>query len=355
MSHLVSILIPAFNAEKWIAQTIESGRGQTWSRKEIIIVDDGSRDNTFKIAKRYESTIIKVVTQENRGAAAARNKALSLAQGDYIQWLDADDLLAPDKIWQQLKEDADSRDPKILLSSSFGNFYFRIQKAKFKPNVLGQDLTPIDYFLMKFEQNAWMTLPAWLISRQLTEMAGPWNENLSLNDDGEYFCRVAAVCEKIKFIREAKSYYRQANIRSLSKSTTDKARLSLLLSIELSICHLRSLEDSERTRAASKKYLERWLYHFYPEKPTILPKDDDSLCTLVRKINHLACQLGGNLLPPQLKWHYYFIKKLFGWKIALNTMNLVYDLRLFIKYTWDRFLFKMTLSKTEGKATKDNS
>ena len=98
MSALVSILIPAYNSGKWIRFTIESALSQSWPNKEIIIVNDGSEDNTLQIAKQFESKIVKVITQENMGASSARNKALSLAQGDYIQWLDSDDLLTSNKI-----------------------------------------------------------------------------------------------------------------------------------------------------------------------------------------------------------------------------------------------------------------
>src|SRR6266850_5014325 len=98
MKPLVSILIPAFNSEKWIADTLRSAIAQTWQRKEIIVVDDGSCDETLAIARQIEVEKVCVVTQKNQGAAAARNKAFSLSQGDYIQWLDAYDLLAPDKI-----------------------------------------------------------------------------------------------------------------------------------------------------------------------------------------------------------------------------------------------------------------
>jgi glycosyltransferase involved in cell wall biosynthesis len=122
---LVSILIPAYNSEKWIGDTIQSAINQTWTRKEIIIVDDGSLDNTLKIAREYESKNIKVLSQENRGAASARNKAYSLAQGDYIQWLDSDDLLAQNKISEQMKVVKNDRTGLILISASFGLFYWR--------------------------------------------------------------------------------------------------------------------------------------------------------------------------------------------------------------------------------------
>src|SRR6478736_5222717 len=102
MTPLVSILIPAYNAERWISDTIQSALKQTWPRKEIIVVDDGSRDQTLRVARHFASKNVSVVTQENQSASAARNRALELCQGDYIQWLDADDLLSPDKVAKQV-------------------------------------------------------------------------------------------------------------------------------------------------------------------------------------------------------------------------------------------------------------
>ena len=68
MSDLVSILIPAYNAEKWIADTLQSAISQDWQRKEVIVVDDGSTDSTLSVARIFESKFVKVVTQENCGA-----------------------------------------------------------------------------------------------------------------------------------------------------------------------------------------------------------------------------------------------------------------------------------------------
>jgi glycosyltransferase involved in cell wall biosynthesis len=100
---LVSILVPAYNAARWIEETLRSAIDQTWSRKEIIIVDDGSSDDTASVVRPHQCSFVRLVAQENQGAARARNRALSLAQGDYIQWLDADDLLAPDKVARQME------------------------------------------------------------------------------------------------------------------------------------------------------------------------------------------------------------------------------------------------------------
>src|SRR5437879_8920231 len=131
MKPVLSILIPAFNVQEWMADKIKSAIGQTWQRKEIIIVDDGSIDQTFSIARQFVSKELNVVTQQNQGAAAARNKAFCLCQGDYVQWLDADDLLAADKIAQQMAVGEDCGDRRALLSGSWVRFVYRANRAKF--------------------------------------------------------------------------------------------------------------------------------------------------------------------------------------------------------------------------------
>jgi glycosyltransferase involved in cell wall biosynthesis len=86
MRPLVSILIPAYNAQRWITDTIRSAIEQTWPNKEIIVVDDGSTDETLSIALRFANTNVTVATRPNQGASAARNKACSLCRGDYNGW-----------------------------------------------------------------------------------------------------------------------------------------------------------------------------------------------------------------------------------------------------------------------------
>src|SRR5262245_37029243 len=145
MTQLVSILIPAYNAEKWIASSIGSSLAQTWPRTEIIVVDDGSTDQTLEIAKSNSCGRVKVVTQENLGSASARNKALSLAQGDYIQWLDADDILAPAKIAAQMEQAEPGISSELLLSGSWGQFYHSPEKVALKPTGLWESQEPRDW------------------------------------------------------------------------------------------------------------------------------------------------------------------------------------------------------------------
>ena len=111
---LVSILIPAYNCGSWIAESLASAIAQTWPNKEIIVVDDGSSDDTQAIAASFASQGVRLHVQPNAGAAAARNQALALSSGEYIQWLDADDLLAPCKIESQMAVLQRAHDPPGL-------------------------------------------------------------------------------------------------------------------------------------------------------------------------------------------------------------------------------------------------
>src|ERR1700744_3507890 len=99
---LVSIIIPVYNSEKYLSDAIQSAINQTWSDTEIIIIDDGSTDNSLQVAQQFISEKVKIFHQENKGASVARNYGLTKAKGDYIQFLDADDILSNNKIEAQM-------------------------------------------------------------------------------------------------------------------------------------------------------------------------------------------------------------------------------------------------------------
>lgn len=102
----VTVITPAYNAEKYIAETIESVQKQTFSDWEMIIVDDCSTDNTVNIAKSYaenDPRINVIIQQANGGVAAARNKALSVANSEFVAFLDSDDKWTSEKLEKQIK------------------------------------------------------------------------------------------------------------------------------------------------------------------------------------------------------------------------------------------------------------
>ena len=98
----VSILIPCHNAAPWLATTLESALAQSWPHREIILVDDGSTDGSLALAQTFAGRGVRVFAQPNSGASAARNHAIRESHGDFLQFLDADDLISPGKLAAQL-------------------------------------------------------------------------------------------------------------------------------------------------------------------------------------------------------------------------------------------------------------
>ncbi len=328
---LVSILIPAFNAQQWISDTVRSAIAQTWERKEIIVVDDGSTDRTVAIARQFESDGVRVVSQKNQGAAAARNQAYSLSRGDYIQWLDADDLLAPNKISSQIAVSERNVSKRTLLSSPFGRFQYRWHRAEFFPSALWNDLSPADWLMHKMGDNLYMQTATWLVSRELSEAAGPWDTRMLSDDDGEYFCRVLLQSNGVRFVPGTTVYYRGPGYANLAYIGTSKRKCEALwLSMQLHIGYLRSLRDDSEARLACLSYIRRNLIHFYPEIPEI-----------VEQMRQTARNLGGELGEPHLSAKYYLIKRILGWQAAKRVAISMRRMRWSSMKLLDKGLFRL--------------
>ncbi len=335
MRPLVSILIPAYNCEDWIGDTLRSATAQTWAPKEIIVVDDGSQDRTLEIAQQFAADGVRVATQRRQGAAAARNAAFSLSRGDYIQWLDADDVLAPDKIARQLAALRASDSRRILLSSAWAYFYHRTRRARFVPHPLWQDLSPVEWLLKKMRENLYMQTATWLTSRELAEEAGPWDTRLLSDDDVEYFCRVLLASNGTRFVPEARVFYRVTPSSRLSHiGASNRKKDAMMISIQLHVAYLRSLEASERVRTACLAYLQNWYPVFYPERPD-----------LVAELQALAQQLQGHLEEPRLLRTYAWIKPLFGWKAAKSVHSTCTQLKASCIRHWDKAMYRLEVAR----------
>jgi glycosyltransferase involved in cell wall biosynthesis len=328
---LVSILIPAYNSERWIAEAIGSARAQTWRRTEIIVVDDGSTDRTAEVARRYASGKVSVAAQSHQGAAAARNTAYARSNGDYIQWLDADDVLHPEKIERQVDEIRRGVGSRTLLSGAWAYFRYRTNQARFTPTPLWEDLSPTEWLVRKMGLNLHMQTDNWLVSRELSEAAGPWDVNLWRDNDGEYFCRVLLASDGVRFVRSACSYYRAASYRTVSRIDGSSQKLeSLHRSIHLHTRYLRTLEDSPRTRTACLSFIRTWLPEFYPYRPD-----------LVAQLQQLMVDLGGKVEAPRLSAKYQWMVEYFGWRTAFQTQHSLQRLRGSVSIQWDRLMHRL--------------
>lgn len=278
-ARLVSILIPCFNAERWVAQTLDSALAQTWADKEIIVVDDGSSDRSLEIANSFGSQGVKVISQRNSGPSAARNRAVSEAQGEFIQFLDADDLIAPDKIQIQMDR-LSGEDPGCVAFGAWGRFYDLPQNTMFLPDPVWADLDPVDWLTTSWSGGGMMASHSWLTPRCVLEKAGRWDETPSPIDDGEFFTRVVLSSCKVLFCPQSRSYYRSGLAGSWSKRRTHEMLAGTLRSIELSTQHLLGVENNAKTRRACAAHFQQFIYDVYPDMPDLLAKAEEKVASL---------------------------------------------------------------------------
>ena len=204
---LVSVLMPLYNKAEFVAESIESVLNQTYSNIELIIVDDGSTDDSHSIALKYaDNKRIFVFQQENKGSSSARNWAFELCKGDYIQYLDADDLLHLDKIAEQMNRIA--LDETILMTSRWQHFKSNVFEKHLNENPkLKYDFDDMTSFLLEITKHGF-PIHAWLIPRKLIEKAGKWDEKIFIFEDRDFFMRLVLSAQSVKYCDTAFCYYR---------------------------------------------------------------------------------------------------------------------------------------------------
>jgi GT2 family glycosyltransferase len=180
----VTIGIPVFNCETWVATAIQSALDQTWPDKEIIVVDDGSTDQSSEICKSFGSRIL-FVQQSNQGGNAARNRICKLSSGNWIQFLDADDYLKPDKIRSHLDSCAGRFDADILCSATIFEDWRSGKLGIERISVLEEGC---DWIALWLATSVPLT-GGCLWRRQALESIGGWNERFRCCQEYELYFR----------------------------------------------------------------------------------------------------------------------------------------------------------------------
>lgn len=301
---LVSILIPCFNAERWVSQTLDSALAQTWPNIEIIVVNDGSTDGSRELLNAYESRGIKVIDQPNRGQTAALNRCLQEASGDYIQYLDADDLLAADKIELQVRRLL--QHPDCIAMAEWARFWGRADEATFSRYPAWCDSDPVDWLVANWDEGGGMMYPAmWLLPRAIVDTIGPWAEDLTLINDTDYFTRAVLASRRVLFCNGAKSYYRSGIAGSLSGLKSRKGWESQDKVLRLCEGYLLAREDSDRTRRVNSMLWQRFAHASYPYVP-------DLANVALRR----AESLHHERLKPEGGCAFRLVGQIAGWKLA---------------------------------------
>lgn len=221
---LVSIIIPTYNRAHLVSETLSSVLNQTYSNWECIIVDDGSTDTTVDVITDFikgDNRFCLLVRPDDRkkGASSCRNIGLENSKGRFIQFLDSDDIISPDKISEQLK---------VLTTQSELSFAF-CKWGRFSNSIDAIDLydslfvyqdfsNPVELLNALIVSKGYLPIHSFLFSKKLVDKAGFWDENIGLNDDGEFFSRIVVHFEKTVFSSKGIALYRvsesQTNLSS---------------------------------------------------------------------------------------------------------------------------------------------
>jgi len=221
----ITIGIPVYNCERWIGETIRSALDQTWPDKEVLVIDDGSTDGTVDICRAFGGEI-RFISQGKRGGNAARNHALRLAAGEWIQFLDADDYLRPEKIAKQLATGA-TTDSDVVCSPVVFENWDEDRIVNRVPQVFEN---PIDWFSNWIRWNMPQTGGCLWRKESLLKIGG-WNESFTCNQEYELYFRAFKSGMRFKFVDVPEAVYRlwsEDTVCRKDKSSVIKGKTELL-------------------------------------------------------------------------------------------------------------------------------
>lgn len=309
---VISVLIPNYNGEPFIHDCIRSVVRQLDPHDEIVVVDDHSTDGSLallhSLAKDHPNLVVS--SNPRKGGASARNHAFSLSSGACIQWLDVDDFIDKDKL--SLARNHIEHQPSELHACPWHPFTDNLEEGRL-PGDVDWDTIPTDSSPAEWlARDTFMGLHCYAGHRTLFEKAGPWDESLTINQDGEYFARVIAQSGGVHFTQKTEVYYRRVSSGSVSRFTPEKAD-SLFRSIESMAATAMKVESSERMEQMVSNRWQHFIYTVYPSRPDLIEQAESKLQYLPKpNISN------PNAVSPLSRW----ISGAFGWK-ALTQARLL--------------------------------
>lgn len=301
--------MPVFNASKYLEESIQSILQQTYSNLELVLVDDGSTDDSFKIANNFQNEKVKLFHNPGKGACAARNFAFENSSGDFIQYLDSDDLISTDKIQKQIERLSEFDFAEDILSfSSFRNLRNNIIEIN-KVRVIDKDYHNPKELLVDLIDTTFNLPHCYLTPRSLILRSGGWDEKVIKNQDGEFFSRILFLARKAVFVPNVYAIWRHTGT-GISSSESIRT-----LESQLYVCNniadlILSYSISDRTRhIVSSQY--GWIaYLNYPDNIPLLPKIKEDL-----KKRNLSLNI------PYRGRLFSFFRLFLGWKLAARIVK----------------------------------
>jgi glycosyltransferase involved in cell wall biosynthesis len=219
---LVSVIIPCYNQERYLSACLESISKQEYRPIEIIIVDDGSADRTSQIMKNFQGIqmtgiVVKCLFQSRQGAQHARNQGLRHAKGEYIQFLDSDDLLCCEKLTEQVMVFQNNSETDIVYGD--GQYLIDFHEANaIKGKVIS--IGPSSDMIESLLSGNWVPLYSYLSRRSAVQRCGPWDNKLEVLQDFEYFLRMALQGCRFHYRPGITGYYRKHSFSSISEQSS---------------------------------------------------------------------------------------------------------------------------------------
>lgn len=224
---LVSTIIPVFNRAAMLREAVESVLAQTYRPIEVIVVDDGSTDETGAVADELATrhSEVRVIHQQNGGPGLAREAGRMLARGAYIQHLDSDDLLLPCKFELQLA----ALEASPQCGAAYGWTRFRRRNGTVEPRPWKRSGERIETMFPSMLTSRWWDTPTPLYRTAMIAAAGPWTD-LRVEEDWEYDCRIAALGVRLAYVEEWVCEIRERGVPHIAPAhLRDRARAHLLM------------------------------------------------------------------------------------------------------------------------------
>lgn len=320
MQPMVSVIIPVYNAQHFVTQSIHSVLNQSFRDLELIVIDDGSTDDSASVIEGISDPRMRFYKKKNEGQCKTLNFGLRESKGRFIKFLDADDYLNDVHLEKMLMNvssvTTDIADTLFLSKwqrfSGTNHFWFLGNRPEWI------DCTPRDFIELALGNGPDM-LPAWqwLIPRTILNKAGFWNEQLGLGNDFEFSIRLLLASQSVKLCEDAIVFYRSNLTKNMSSDTSLTTILSVLQAARLGISNILSLYDENIIRRACANKLQVWLVSYYP----FIHKN------LVTDVEAEIEELGGS--QDNIRWgaKMLIFNNLIGWKKARMLQYYFYKIR----------------------------
>lgn len=306
---LVSILIPNYNKGAFLRETLDSVLSQTYTHWECIIVDDHSTDHSWEILEEYakKDSRVKIFKRPDdriKGGSVARNYAFELSKGEFIQWLDSDDVIHQNKIQDQLQDLLAVKLDAVSISNWDWFEYLdeiekKLEKSNFTPSIKSRwkehPQDGLNLILWLIKNNLFIPSHSYFLNRKIILKSGLWDEGLSKNQDGEFMLRVLLKSQRVIFNDSVYAFYRKPDSSHLSKQASLKSYLDWFKSLDLGDQKILEVQNSKEIRDTLIMNYERLIKFTGLEFPQVTKMALD-------RINVLNPKVRFDLSKPFLIW-----------------------------------------------------